>query len=82
MEMLNGVLAIDPEGVIEMAWEVVISGRPHGFNLGLFGHRAGCQDYGINPCGLSSPSRADIALGQILEIIESSLKRDGHRRFG
>jgi hypothetical protein len=33
IQLLRGVLSIDPEGVIEMAWRVVRCSQPHGFSL-------------------------------------------------
>jgi hypothetical protein len=70
MEMLNGVLALDPEGVIEMAWEVVISGRPHGFNLDSLAIEQVVKITESILADYRLQARVDTALGQILEIIE------------
>ena len=69
MQILNGVLAIDPEGVIEMAWEVIVSGRPHGFN-----HCPAIEEVvKITESILADyrlQARNEATLGQIFEILE------------
>ena len=70
MEILNAVLPLDPEGVIEMAWEVVIAGRPHGFNLDSLAIEQVVKITESILADYRLQARADTALGQILEIIE------------
>jgi hypothetical protein len=81
MEMLNGVLALDPEGVIEMAWEVVISGRPHGFNLDSLAIEQVVKITESILADYRLQTRVDTALGQILEIIEIFSETGCRRRF-
>lgn len=70
MQILNGVLAFDPAGVIEMAWEVVISGRPHGFNLDSLAIEEVVKITESILADYRLEARADATLGQIFEILE------------
>jgi hypothetical protein len=70
MQILNGVLALDPAGVIEMAWEVVVSGRPHGFNLDSLAIEEVVKITESILADYRLEARANATLGQILEILE------------
>jgi hypothetical protein len=70
MQLLNGVLSIDPEGLIEMAWEVVVSSRPHGFNLDSLAIEEVVKITESILADHRLQARADTTLGQILEILE------------
>jgi hypothetical protein len=70
MQILNGVLALDPVGVIEMAWEVVVSGRPHGFNLDSLAIEEVVKITESVLADYRLEVRANETLSQILEILE------------
>jgi hypothetical protein len=70
MQILNGVLAIDPEGVIEMAWEVIVSGRPHGFNLDSLAIEEVVKITESILADYRLQARNEATLGQIFEILE------------
>ena len=70
MQLLNGVLSIDPEGVIEMAWEVVVSSRPHGFNLDSLAIEEVVKITESILADYRLQARAEATLGQIFEILE------------
>ena len=70
MQLLNGMLSFDPEGVIEMAWEVVVSSRPYGFNLDslAIGEVVRITESILSDYRLQA--RSETTLGQILEVLE------------
>jgi hypothetical protein len=70
MQILNGVLALDPVGVIEMAWEVVVAGRPHGFNLDALAIEEVVKITESILADYRLEARANATLGQIFEILE------------
>jgi hypothetical protein len=70
MQILNGALALDPPGVIEMAWEVVVSARPHGFNLDSLAIEEVVKLIESVLADYRLEARSDSALGQIFEILE------------
>lgn len=70
MQILNGVLALDPEGVIEMAWEVVVSGRPYGFNLDSLAIEEVVKITESILADYRLQARNKATLGQIFEILE------------
>ncbi len=70
MQILNGVLAIDPQGVIEMAWEVVVSGRKQGFNLDSLAIEEVVKITESILADYRLEARDERTLGQIFEILE------------